>query len=200
MNCRKVSRLISAYMDGELPGVEHRQIHEHLGLCRECANEHERLLQMKRLLAGMRVQAPRSELSQSILMRLREEDGRLALGGPGGWLRRVSRWFQVAGPTQQVVAFGAGVAVVGMVLTGRMLAVSHQPDGIHWSPRDPSQEASLPRAPQADPYSGVTLPAAWTSNQARPDPPFSTPWLTPFPMYRRQAGTTPVMFHLRPSH
>ncbi|HZT42060.1 MAG TPA: zf-HC2 domain-containing protein [Chthonomonadaceae bacterium] len=200
MNCRKVSRLLSAYMDGELPGVEHRQIHEHLSWCGECAHEHERLLQMKRLLAGMRVQRPRADLSQSILVRLREEDGRLAPGGTGGWLRRVGQWFQVAGPAQQIVAFGAGVAVVGVILAGRMLTISHPSNGIHWYPRDPSQEAALPRAPQADPYANVTLPAAWTTNQTRPDPAFNTPWLTPFPMYRRQAHTSTVSFSTRPLH
>jgi len=194
VNCRKVSRLLSAYMDGELPGVEHRQIHEHLGWCGECADEHARLLQMKRLLAGMRVQSPRSELSGAILARLREEDSRLALGGSDGWLRRVSRWFQVVGPAQQILAFGAGVAVVGVLLAGRALVTDRQPEGIHWYPRDPSQESALPRAPQADPYANITLPAAWTTNRTRPEPPFGFAGISPIPLIRRSS----VMFSPRP--
>ena len=44
MNCNKVSNLLSAYMDGELLGFEHRLIHQHISRCAECSAEYEELL------------------------------------------------------------------------------------------------------------------------------------------------------------
>ena len=47
MNCRKVSHLLSAYMDGELAGVENLQIRQHLSNCDDCNDEYEELLGTK---------------------------------------------------------------------------------------------------------------------------------------------------------
>src|SRR5450432_4196251 len=61
VNCRKVSHFLSAYIDGELPGVEHRLIHEHLTRCEECRAEQEGLLYTKRMVSRLRLKEPRSE-------------------------------------------------------------------------------------------------------------------------------------------
>ena len=74
MNCNKVSHLLSAFMDGELLGYEHRLIHQHLQRCRECRTEYEELLQMKRLLAAMPVCEPGRKLAATIVQRVSEDE------------------------------------------------------------------------------------------------------------------------------
>ena len=76
MNCNKVSQLLSAFMDGELLGYEHRLIHQHLQRCSECRVEYEELLQMKRLLSAMRVCEPCHQLAANIPIVNRPKIGR----------------------------------------------------------------------------------------------------------------------------
>src|SRR5947209_8479362 len=75
VNCRKTASLLSAYMDGELPGVEQLQIREHLKYCVHCNEEYESLLYTKRVLARLSVANPRNCLEDRILNRLSEEAG-----------------------------------------------------------------------------------------------------------------------------
>jgi anti-sigma factor RsiW len=70
VNCRKVNNLLSAYMDGELAGVEQIEVQQHLRGCCECYDEYESLLCTKRLLSDLALQEPRPELEQEILTRL----------------------------------------------------------------------------------------------------------------------------------
>ncbi|HRF60523.1 MAG TPA: anti-sigma factor [Fimbriimonadaceae bacterium] len=51
MNCRCAQNLLSAYVDGELAGVEMLRLREHLGVCPACREEVEALRAMKRLLS-----------------------------------------------------------------------------------------------------------------------------------------------------
>ncbi|HEV2471487.1 MAG TPA: zf-HC2 domain-containing protein [Chthonomonadales bacterium] len=81
MNCRKVSHLISAYVDGELPGVEQLAIREHLSRCEECSQEHSETLQTKRMLAQLQVVAPREQMAAEIIAHLSRCD---ASGRPFG--------------------------------------------------------------------------------------------------------------------
>lgn len=74
MNCRKVNNLLSAYMDGELPGVEQLQVRQHLRQCEICHEEHETLLVTKRLLSGLKMKEPCTNLEDRILERLAQED------------------------------------------------------------------------------------------------------------------------------
>jgi predicted anti-sigma-YlaC factor YlaD len=76
VNCRKVNSLLSAYMDGELPGVEQLQIRQHLRDCCCCNDEYETLLSTKRMLSGLCVKQPRVDLEQQILQCLAEETQR----------------------------------------------------------------------------------------------------------------------------
>ncbi len=72
MNCRRVSHLISAYVDGELTGVEMLEVRKHLSACSECASEYESLRSTKALLAGLPTAKPREGFSARILSRLDE--------------------------------------------------------------------------------------------------------------------------------
>ena len=61
MNCRRVSSLLSAYLDAELTGAEMLEVRAHLEACCTCRAEHESLQQTKHLLASLALRAPRPE-------------------------------------------------------------------------------------------------------------------------------------------
>ncbi len=71
MNCRKVNHLLSAYMDGELPGIESLQIRDHLNSCQACCDDYNELLHMKRLLGRLKVQTPVHDLPVAIFQTIR---------------------------------------------------------------------------------------------------------------------------------
>lgn len=153
MNCRKVSHFLSAYMDGELPGVEHQIIHQHLNQCRECHAEYLGLLQVKRLLAGMRMQEPRAALPGMILQRVAAERSQASGLSLAEWWRHFGQWWRQMAPPPPMVAFGAGLAAVGILWTLRM---TDAPDGIRWHQADtvaalpfrpPTATADLPMIP-----------------------------------------------------
>ncbi len=110
MNCRKVTHLLSAYIDGELQGVEHRQIHEHLAGCSECMQEHRGLVQMKRMLASLRMREPSADLPQRILSHVHTQQ---TFRAP--WLEQFNRWVQVQGLKPQSLALAATFALGGIV-------------------------------------------------------------------------------------
>jgi hypothetical protein len=144
-------------MDGELPGVEHRQIHEHLGRCRECAEEYSGLLRMKRLLAGLRVREPRTDLATRIVEQVHHTREPQRNGAGLRWTQQVGIWWKSAGPSSSALAFGAGLAIMGVV------AVSHFVDGretIQWSPVNSSAIASHQLAPDdsLDPQNLIPTP------------------------------------------
>jgi anti-sigma factor RsiW len=163
VNCRKVSHLLSAYMDGELPGVEHRMIHQHLGECSECQAEYQVLLRVKRLLSGMRLCAPRPELPQLILERVATEQSRRAGGRPSAWVQHLSQWWRQVAPPPPMVAFGAGLVMVGVFWT---LRVTDAQDGINWKPASAEATASLPSLTSPD-LNDTALDTPWQAGRAQ---------------------------------
>lgn len=67
MNCRRVSNLLSAYMDAELAGAEMLEIRAHLDRCPTCQREYESLLQTKRLLGSLALRMPRVEFEAALV-------------------------------------------------------------------------------------------------------------------------------------
>lgn len=63
---------MSAYVDGELTGVEMLEIRRHLSDCPECAEEHESIRVTKQAVSRLRSAAPRRDLAASILLSLDE--------------------------------------------------------------------------------------------------------------------------------
>ncbi len=129
MNCRKVNQQLSAYMDGELPGVEHRQVFEHIARCEECRTEYEALLQTKRLLGAMRQKAPRADLEHRLVYHIAWESG--SRPGPS--------WQQLS--AQQIAQPFAAAAVL-VALSASLLHVAYskpaQPTGtIVWEQAKP---------------------------------------------------------------
>lgn len=70
MNCARVSRLLSSYIDGELSGSEMLQVREHLDGCECCTEEIEGLRMVKRFTSGMRPASPAPHLETAILLSL----------------------------------------------------------------------------------------------------------------------------------
>lgn len=135
MNCRKVTHLLSAYMDGELPGVEHRLIHLHLTVCPDCLADYEDLLQMKRLLGRMRVQSARKDMPLQIVRQIHAEDARAKAESSR---ERINLFLQLLrarlSPTQ-TLSIGLGFAVVVALYLGQLSYAPHPSnDMIVWEP------------------------------------------------------------------
>ncbi|MCC6727736.1 MAG: zf-HC2 domain-containing protein [Chthonomonadales bacterium] len=133
MNCRRINSLLSAYIDGELAGVEQLHVRQHLRVCSECDDEYQSLLNTKRLLSGMVFQTPRPGLADEILRRL-EADPRASRCLPlGGWWETQST---CARQRFRAAALGAGMVTAALVV---LLAVPTTPAN------GPVDLATLPR-------------------------------------------------------
>jgi len=113
VNCRKVNQLLSAYMDGELRGIEQRQVFEHLARCAECELEYESILQMKRMLGCMRTQQPSPDLQARISYALTWEEAQSASRTPEMLWTRLRIQAQDLFATPQGWGLGA-IAVLGL--------------------------------------------------------------------------------------
>lgn len=86
MNCHKVQKLISAYVDRELQPEEERRVRQHLQQCEACSREEEQELAVKGLLESL----PELELPvdfwAGLDARLAEEaDGKRKIGAGSPW-------------------------------------------------------------------------------------------------------------------
>lgn len=181
MNCRKVNQLLSAYMDGELCGVDQRQVFEHLARCPECDQEYQSFLQMKRMLGCMRTQQPSPDLQARISYALTWEENQAANRTPSMlWMRMRMRMQDLFTSPQ---GWGlAAVAVLGIYV------VVHR----------------LPAANATTPQSTIvwqTTPNQVTELTRNLEPTaadrFSRPPLTPFtqPVSNNPYGLSPVTQH-----
>lgn len=128
VNCRRTINLLSAYIDGELPGVEHRQVHNHLPQCCECEREYLSLLQMKRMLGSLRVQEPSIELPQVILHRvhLAEHEGEIHQNR--GWHGVFSVLLRMHLVSLRPLVLGSGIACVAVLLTAHLAKPDEEAD------------------------------------------------------------------------
>jgi anti-sigma factor RsiW len=93
LNCRKVSGLLSAYLDQELTGEEMLSVRAHLDDCALCRSEYQSLSDTKHLLASLALQTPRAELEKLLLC----DAERSARPWPARLVpERVRDWFLVA--------------------------------------------------------------------------------------------------------
>jgi predicted anti-sigma-YlaC factor YlaD len=122
VNCRKINNSLSAYVDGELTGVEHQLIQKHLQECLECREEFEGIVQMKRLLSNVKVQTPRPELAGRILETVHAEPAR-------SFAERSMSWNAMFAPSRRL---WAGASLAGMALLA-FLAFSNDPNEIRWT-------------------------------------------------------------------
>lgn len=146
VNCRKVSHLLSAYIDGELPGVEHRQVHEHLARCAECSAEYAGLLRTKRLLSALRVQEPNPELPANILHQIQAREAHAPLSG----LARFRQWSVTLGSsrmTTQYLACGVGLTLVAVFFVARFIDDDSSANNVKWYPSALSAAPTLQTVP-----------------------------------------------------
>lgn len=109
-------------MDGELAGVEHRQIHQHLGMCQDCRSEYDDLLLTKRMLAGLKLQAPRPELPGMIGQRIAAEAS--PVHRSISWIDAAIDWWNGASRMQHTLAYG------GVAIAATLFYIGHaQPTG-----------------------------------------------------------------------
>ncbi len=131
MNCRKIYQALSAYMDGELPGVDALVVRQHLTSCDACRAEYEGLRQTKQLLSRLRMKEPRPDLPQDIVRRLQLENTRAANLSIDAIWEGFAQKMRVIPPAARSFAFGASLAVLGFGF------IAVQPEGpddtIHWN-------------------------------------------------------------------
>ena len=149
MNCRKVTHFLSAYMDGELPGVEHRQIHEHIAQCADCASEYHGLLQMKRMLAGMRLREPQVDLPARIISQIHTQKDAHSAKTHTFWKGLFTRWAALPAPRSSYLALAASLAACGIVYASYAIDRSEQ---IVWHTTTPADVARLQPAPDTLPF------------------------------------------------
>lgn len=108
--------VLSAYVDGELSGLELARVKAHLDACGACRAEADALLSTKRLLAG----APRRAMPPGLVASI---EARLERPAPArfGWLKSFVS-------TPRYWAPAATVAAVALVVTTWVHVVQRDPD------------------------------------------------------------------------
>lgn len=119
LNCRRVSNLLSAYLDAELAGTEMLDIRDHLSRCPSCAREYDELRQTKRLLGTLALRTP--EAGTDFETRLRQSVAQQsAWGGLGRLPGMFSAWRQGATsltpPRVRTLTTATALSVAGLLL------------------------------------------------------------------------------------
>ena len=70
MNCRRVISLLSAYIDGEMNGIDMLAVREHISHCKTCREDYESLRATKQLLARMPTATAGDDLLKKIFSHL----------------------------------------------------------------------------------------------------------------------------------
>lgn len=72
MNCKAIEAKLSAFVDGELTGVEMLEIRRHLACCKPCCEEERELRALKSILTLAPAIEPSAEFEAKLADRLRE--------------------------------------------------------------------------------------------------------------------------------
>lgn len=73
MRCKKIRRLLSAYLDKELNDKKLSLVEAHLKICGGCQEELRALISAKNLIAGQEKKKAPLDFSESVLKRIRKE-------------------------------------------------------------------------------------------------------------------------------
>jgi anti-sigma factor RsiW len=120
VNCNNVSHLLSAYMDGELLGYEHRQIHHHLQQCVSCREEYESLLQLKRLLGALSVREPGRAFADEMLQRVSAEKPKQPAAPAVLWHTSLKGYRSRAAAYSPMIGLGVGLTVAGLLFLAQL--------------------------------------------------------------------------------
>jgi len=164
--CRRLGHLLSAFYDGELPGLTQRQVAGHLAECLACRKLQEKLASTSELLATLGPTPAPPGLADRILARTFTTGVPVAAGGGTIWKL----------PLMLLAGGGFIGAVVAVVL-------------FLW-------QDSQPPAPLVLPWSAGPTATPTATALARPTtkpsaPPVLTPAMTPFPPEMIKSTSTP---------
>lgn len=120
MNCQRVLRLISAYVDGELPGIEMLTMRQHLSDCRDCRSEYESMLLIKRSLGRLSPKHPSVTLAARICAQLDQSPASAQVSIIATIRDRFSGW---NGNLRMVTATAA--VAVSLLTLGRSVVVTN---------------------------------------------------------------------------
>ncbi len=168
MNCNKVSNLLSAFMDGELLGHEHRLIHQHLQQCSDCRIEYDELLQMKRLLAAMRLREPGQRSAAAIARRVSQAEFEEASVGLGDWRLSIPALRSRPAVYSPMIGIGVGLTFFGMMFwahpTGSPASARTGQGELQFQAADTARDEPPPRIGELTNgllREGVTQPASF---------------------------------------
>ena len=159
MNCRKVNNLLSAYMDGELPGVECLQIRDHINRCASCSDDYDQLLHMKRLLGKMKVQVPVHEALPERIFQTIRVDAQLAAE------RSISARLNDLATSVRLIVFSPRTLAAGLTTIGAVMALAsiHNNDQVHvvgnWDHSTPPASEFTASIKYPDPQRFVSTPS-----------------------------------------
>ena len=116
MNCKKVRKMLTAYISDELGGDERWKIETHLQMCPSCQREHTSFQATREMLGIWNEVNPPEELSQRFEVRLAEEmqKGETKSFIPFRWLS--SKWLHVSATA---VCFITAVILMFYILLSR---------------------------------------------------------------------------------
>lgn len=134
MNCGRVNRLLSAYMDGELSGEEMMAVRSHIRSCPACENELEGLRALKGVIGQLQRVQPDAGLEARLLAAL--PPAPVPLG------EQISAWVRTH-LTGRMQPAAAAVACCAALLA---ITVGHFPQGGHW---DDQVARTLEQSPAA---------------------------------------------------
>lgn len=121
MNCGRANRLMSAYIDGELPGTDMLDVRSHLRSCQACEQEYESLRRVKTAMSHLQLVRASAGAEDRLIALLRAE------ATPAG--ARIRQWLgsHVFGRVQPAAL--AVYACAALLL----VALGHLPDAVQWS-------------------------------------------------------------------
>jgi hypothetical protein len=159
--CRRLGHLLSAFCDGELLGLERRQVVEHLAECPDCRRIQDKLASISELLATLVPTPAPPGLADRILARTATSGISLAAGGGTIWKL----------PLMLLAGGGFIGAVVAVVL-------------FLWQDSHSSSPLVLPLT--VTPTATPTATAVATARATPSHPPVLTPAVTPLPRETRE--------------
>ncbi len=134
MNCHQVTKVISAYIDGELTGREMLAVRHHVSYCETCAEEMESIRGAKLILSRLRTVQPKAGFADQIL-------ANLGHSRPGAYQRFVSALDYNVRKRLSPVA--AALAVAGLAM------VALTPRGTGWPVPNMNQSTLVAKSPFA---------------------------------------------------
>lgn len=127
MNCCRVKRRLSAYLDGEVTGHEKRDIEEHVKLCSSCSFEMKTLREICLLLKEDSGVEPSSDFLLKVFAKIKKKQGRYSLLNRDWTLTPSFSWIRVA--LLLILSVAIGISLGSITSRGKPPAFLIWPEG-----------------------------------------------------------------------